>query len=132
MSAQDFSEEQRRYLEGFVSGVQARRASQGLKPLGTEGGGGGNSENDLTQHVQSPLCVVISAAVLAQSLPSVPFVACCTDRVHIRFGHQTVVFYDCLFRWRERRPGTGLLARVRLRRYKPATLFCSAGTHHGD
>ena len=40
MSAQDFSEEQRRYLEGFVSGVQARRASQGLKPLGTEGGGG--------------------------------------------------------------------------------------------
>ena len=40
MSAQDFSEEQRRYLEGFVSGVQARRASQGLKPLGTEGGAG--------------------------------------------------------------------------------------------
>ena len=39
MSAQDFSDEQRRYLEGFVSGVQARRASQGLKPLGTEGGG---------------------------------------------------------------------------------------------
>ncbi len=38
MSAQDFSEEQRRYLEGFVSGVQARRASQGLKPLGAEGG----------------------------------------------------------------------------------------------
>jgi ferredoxin-nitrite reductase len=37
MSAQDFSEEQRRYLEGFVSGVQARRASQGLKPLGAEG-----------------------------------------------------------------------------------------------
>src|SRR5258707_38835 len=39
MSAQDFTEDQRRYLEGFVSGVQARRASQGLKPLGTEGGG---------------------------------------------------------------------------------------------
>jgi len=38
MSAQDFSEEQRRYLEGFVLGVQARRASQGLKPLGAEGG----------------------------------------------------------------------------------------------
>ncbi len=36
MSAQDFSEEQRRYLEGFVSGVQARRAAQGLKPLGAE------------------------------------------------------------------------------------------------
>ncbi len=40
MSAQDFTEEQRRYLEGFVSGVQARRASQGLKPLGSEGGSG--------------------------------------------------------------------------------------------
>ncbi|HUC46723.1 MAG TPA: NirA family protein [Hyphomicrobiaceae bacterium] len=38
MSAQDFSEEQRRYLEGFVSGVQARRAAQGLKPLGADGG----------------------------------------------------------------------------------------------
>ena len=38
MSAQDFSDEQRRYLEGFVAGVQARRVSQGLKPLGTEGG----------------------------------------------------------------------------------------------
>ena len=39
MSAQHFSEEQRRYLEGFVAGVQARRAAQGLKPLGSEGGG---------------------------------------------------------------------------------------------
>jgi ferredoxin-nitrite reductase len=38
MSAQDFTDEQRRYLEGFVAGVQARRASQGLKPLGAEGG----------------------------------------------------------------------------------------------
>ena len=38
MSAQEFSEDQRRYLEGFVSGVQARRAAQGLKPLGAEGG----------------------------------------------------------------------------------------------
>ena len=37
MSAQDFTEEQRRYLEGFVSGVQARRAAQGLKPLNAEG-----------------------------------------------------------------------------------------------
>jgi ferredoxin-nitrite reductase len=37
MSAQDFTEEQRRYLEGFVAGVQARRASQGLRPLGAEG-----------------------------------------------------------------------------------------------
>lgn len=38
MSAQEFTEDQRRYLEGFVSGVQSRRAAQGLKPLGAEGG----------------------------------------------------------------------------------------------
>jgi ferredoxin-nitrite reductase len=37
MSGQDFTEEQRRYLEGFVSGMQARRAAQGLTPL--EGAG---------------------------------------------------------------------------------------------
>jgi ferredoxin-nitrite reductase len=43
MSAQDFSDEQRRYLEGFVAGVQARRVSQGLKPLGAEGGAGSGS-----------------------------------------------------------------------------------------
>ncbi len=40
MSGQDFTEEQRRYLEGFVSGVQAGRVAQGLKPLGALAGGG--------------------------------------------------------------------------------------------
>ena len=40
MGAQDFSEDQRRYLEGFVSGVQAGRVAQGLKPLGALGGNG--------------------------------------------------------------------------------------------
>ncbi|WP_088347542.1 MULTISPECIES: NirA family protein [Rhodomicrobium] len=39
MGAQDFSEEQRRYLEGFVSGVQAGRVAKGLKPLGALGSG---------------------------------------------------------------------------------------------
>lgn len=38
MGAQDFSDEQKRYLEGFVSGVQASRAAAGLKPLGGVGG----------------------------------------------------------------------------------------------
>jgi len=38
MSAQDFSDEQKRYLEGFVSGVQASRAAAGLKPLAGAGG----------------------------------------------------------------------------------------------
>ena len=40
MGGQDFSEDQKRYLEGFVSGVQASRAAAGLKPLGGIGGGG--------------------------------------------------------------------------------------------
>ena len=31
----DFSTEQKRYLEGFVSGVQAGRVARGLKPIGT-------------------------------------------------------------------------------------------------
>ena len=34
MGGQDFTDEQKRYLEGFVSGVQASRAAAGLKPLG--------------------------------------------------------------------------------------------------
>lgn len=33
----DFSIEQKRYLEGFVSGVQAGRTAQGLKPIGADG-----------------------------------------------------------------------------------------------
>jgi ferredoxin-nitrite reductase len=37
MSGQDFTDEQRRYLEGFVSGMQARRAAQGLQPLAGAG-----------------------------------------------------------------------------------------------
>jgi len=44
MSAQDFTDDQRRYLEGFVSGVQAGRTAHGLKPLGGIGIGGGNAE----------------------------------------------------------------------------------------
>jgi ferredoxin-nitrite reductase len=40
MSAQDFSDEQRRYLEGFVSGVQAGRTAHGMKPLGGLANGG--------------------------------------------------------------------------------------------
>ena len=39
MSA-EFSVEQKRYLEGFVSGVQAGRTAHGLKPLGAGGGSG--------------------------------------------------------------------------------------------
>jgi ferredoxin-nitrite reductase len=33
MSGQDFSDEQKRYLEGFVSGVQASRVAAGFKPI---------------------------------------------------------------------------------------------------
>ncbi|MFX9101233.1 hypothetical protein ABTN51_20380, partial [Acinetobacter baumannii] len=51
MGTQDFTDEQKRYLEGFVSGVQASRAAAGLKPLGGVGGsaeaqsGGPDSEH---------------------------------------------------------------------------------------
>jgi ferredoxin-nitrite reductase len=34
MSGQDFTDEQKRYLEGFMSGVQTSRAAAGLKPIG--------------------------------------------------------------------------------------------------
>jgi ferredoxin-nitrite reductase len=36
--SQEFSSEQKRYLEGLVSGIEASRAAQGLKPLGGRGG----------------------------------------------------------------------------------------------
>ena len=39
MTADTFTDEQKRYLEGFVSGVQTSRAAAGLKPLGGVGGG---------------------------------------------------------------------------------------------
>jgi ferredoxin-nitrite reductase len=39
MTAETFTDEQKRYLEGFVSGVQTSRAAAGLKPLGGVGGG---------------------------------------------------------------------------------------------
>jgi ferredoxin-nitrite reductase len=51
MSAQDFTEEQGRYLEGFVSGVQARRAAQGLKPLAAEGGGSAHPAGPDKEHL---------------------------------------------------------------------------------
>ncbi len=39
MSGEDFNPEQRRYLEGFVSGLQSARAARGLGPLGGAVGG---------------------------------------------------------------------------------------------
>ncbi len=44
MTAETFTDEQKRYLEGFVSGVQTSRAAAGLKPLGGVGGATGASE----------------------------------------------------------------------------------------
>ncbi|MGL4240866.1 MAG: NirA family protein, partial [Beijerinckiaceae bacterium] len=40
MSGDDFNPEQRRYLEGFVSGLQSARAARGLGPLGGAAAGG--------------------------------------------------------------------------------------------
>lgn len=39
MTADAFTEDQKRYLEGFVSGVQTSRVAAGLKPVGGIGGG---------------------------------------------------------------------------------------------
>jgi ferredoxin-nitrite reductase len=39
MTAETFTDEQKHYLEGFVSGVQTSRVAVGLKPLGGVGGG---------------------------------------------------------------------------------------------
>ena len=50
MSGQDFSDDQRRYLEGFVSGVQAGRVAQGLKPLGGIGAGPGEPSGPDAPH----------------------------------------------------------------------------------
>ncbi len=43
----DFSADQKRYLEGFVSGVQAARSAQGLAPIG---GGGAAASAGIAQH----------------------------------------------------------------------------------
>jgi ferredoxin-nitrite reductase len=47
-----FTGEQKSYLEGLVSGLQAKRASQGLKPLG-EGGGAGEPVGPDAAHLKA-------------------------------------------------------------------------------
>jgi ferredoxin-nitrite reductase len=44
MGMEELTDEQKRYLEGFVSGVQSSRAAAGLKPLGSLAGGTGSAE----------------------------------------------------------------------------------------
>ncbi len=44
MGMEEFTDEQKRYLEGFVSGVQSSRVAAGLKPLGALVGGASSSE----------------------------------------------------------------------------------------
>src|SRR6476620_4244819 len=53
MSGQDFSDEQKRYLEGFVSGVQASRAAAGLKPLSGVGGGSAEPAGPDADHLKA-------------------------------------------------------------------------------
>lgn len=59
MGMHDFNDEQKRYLEGFVSGVQASRTAAGLKPLGSLGGaaaagaGGGEPVGPDAQHLKA-------------------------------------------------------------------------------
>jgi ferredoxin-nitrite reductase len=51
MSGQDFTDEQKRYLEGFVSGVQASRAAASLKPLAGVGGGAAEPAGPDAEHL---------------------------------------------------------------------------------
>lgn len=44
MGMEEFTDEQKRYLEGFVSGVQSSRVAAGLKPLGALGGAASMTE----------------------------------------------------------------------------------------
>jgi ferredoxin-nitrite reductase len=53
MSGQDFTDEQKRYLEGFVSGVQASRAAAGLKPLAGVGGGAAEPAGPDAEHLKA-------------------------------------------------------------------------------
>jgi ferredoxin-nitrite reductase len=53
MGGQDFTDEQKRYLEGFVSGVQSSRAAAGLKPLGGVGGAGGEPTGPDADHLKA-------------------------------------------------------------------------------
>jgi ferredoxin-nitrite reductase len=53
MSGQDFSDEQKRYLEGFVSGVQASRAAAGLKPLSGVPGSAGQPAGPDAEHLKA-------------------------------------------------------------------------------
>lgn len=51
--AEVFSGEQKRYLEGLVSGVQAKRAAQGLKPIGEGAGGTGEPTGPDAAHLKA-------------------------------------------------------------------------------
>jgi ferredoxin-nitrite reductase len=54
VSGDDFNPEQRRYLEGFVSGLQSARAARGLGPLGGSGvGGAGEPTGPDAEHLKA-------------------------------------------------------------------------------
>ena len=57
-TAEEFSGEQKRYLEGLVSGLQANRAAKGLKPIGGGGGvGAGEPTGPDAAHIKAQLAV---------------------------------------------------------------------------
>jgi ferredoxin-nitrite reductase len=55
MSGDDFNPEQRRYLEGFVSGLQSARAARGIGPLGGAGGGASEPIGPDAAHLKAQL-----------------------------------------------------------------------------
>jgi ferredoxin-nitrite reductase len=64
MSGQDFTDDQKRYLEGFVSGVQASRVAAGLKPISGVAGTAASAGPD-ADHLKAMARVEASGKKLA-------------------------------------------------------------------
>lgn len=63
--SQEFTSEQKRYLEGFVSGVQAGRVAQGLSPVGRGGAGASEPTGPDAAHLKAQAAHVSSGKKLA-------------------------------------------------------------------
>ena len=73
LDVSDFTTDQKRYLEGFVSGVQTARAARGLAPIG--GNGPGTATLPAPRHTTSPAQVPASAQAPAPARPDAAHIA---------------------------------------------------------
>jgi ferredoxin-nitrite reductase len=63
--SEDFSPEQKRYLEGFMSGLQSARMARGLGPLGGAGGGNAAPTGPDREHAEAQAKTVAAGGKLA-------------------------------------------------------------------